>query len=87
MLQMVGLYNDPEGKNVFTMTSPQTNATKGDTSTIETLRHRIRELEIELDTKVAHSSLVPRPLPFLLNAHVGMHLSKEGRGLGMRLSS
>ena len=50
---MVGLYNDPEGKNVFSMTDPnQSTEIREDSSTTETLRYRIRELEKQLEKKV-----------------------------------
>ncbi|CAI8040048.1 hypothetical protein GBAR_LOCUS22328 [Geodia barretti] len=50
--RMVGLYNDPEGKNVFSMTDPnQSTEIREDSSTTETLRYRIRELEKQLEKK------------------------------------
>ena len=49
---MVGLYKDPEGKHVFTMSGHQTSETREEASTTETLRRRIRELEGELKKKV-----------------------------------
>ena len=50
--KMVGLYKDPEGKNVFTMEKYQTNGIMEDTS--ESLQRRISQLEAVLQRKVHH---------------------------------
>ena len=57
LLQMVGLYQDPEGKQVFTMGQggQHTTATREELSTTDTLRKRVKELEIELEKKVKYS--------------------------------
>ena len=50
---MVGLYKDPEGKNVFTMEKYQSKEIIEDTS--ETLQRRISQLEAVLQRKVCVS--------------------------------
>ena len=46
---MVGLYQDPEGKHVFTMGGEQSVESREESSTTETLRRRVKELERELE--------------------------------------
>ena len=55
--QMFGLYQDPEGANVFK--KPDTalgTSTASDRATIETLRRRVRELETTLSRNVSGCS-------------------------------
>ena len=53
---MVGLYQDPEGKHVFTMGGEQSVESREESSTTETLRRRVKELERELEKKVHYDT-------------------------------
>lgn len=48
--QMVGLYQDPEGKTIFSRTDPSQFATNltTDNDTIDTLRQQVAELKNEV---------------------------------------
>ena len=52
--QMVGLYQDPEGKTIFSNTDPSQSATKlaSDKDTIELLRRQVQELKNEVSVIV-----------------------------------
>ena len=53
---MMGLYQDPEGKHVFTMGGEQSVESREESSTTETLRRRVKELERELEKKVHYDT-------------------------------
>ena len=52
--QMVGFYQDPEGKTIFSNTDPSQSATKlaSDKDTIELLRRQVQELKNEVSVIV-----------------------------------
>lgn len=88
---MVGLHKDPKGENIFSKSSigtpnntslNMTAATKKSmkASEVDTLRHRIKELESELQKKVNNISLPPSTVVshvFLHSFIVGKEIDKS----------
>ena len=64
---MVGLYQDPEGKHVFTMGGEQSVESREESSTTETLRRRVKELERESWRRCTTTPRIMIPRTLLLS--------------------